>query len=390
MMQHFRMWIGSALLIVVLSACQPIQVPPQATIPAGSPTPAAEAETTDEVIATGFNAPQGILVDDEGAIWVIDSGLGGEEEIAFSAPGIGPTTGRFGETARVVRISNDGTQEEVATLPSIAAGEDLIGGARLALLDGNLYATNSQWLIEAGPDRPANVSAIVQIADGIVTEVANTWDIEASDNPGGFAVDSHPYGLAAGPDGLLWVADAGANDLLKVDPSDGTVTLVATFAGLPSPLPNPARDNAMETDPVPTGIAFDDEGTAYVSLLSGFPFLPGSTAVMQVAEDGTVSPYAVGLTTLTDLRMAPDGNLYAVQFAVFGEQGPTPNSGAIVRVLPDAGSEIVAAGLAFPTSIDFDAEGNGYVTINGVGAPGSGAVQKLSALTNREGTPLTQ
>ena len=178
--------------------------------------------------------------------------------------------------------------------------------------------------------------------------------------------------------------------LLKVDPSDGTVTLVATFAGLPSPLPNPARDNAMETDPVPTGIAFDDEGTAYVSLLSGFPFLPGSTAVMQVAEDGTVSPYAVGLTTLTDLRMAPDGNLYAVQFAVFGEQGPTPNSGAIVRVLPDAGSEIVAAGLAFPTSIDFDAEGNGYVTINGVGAPGSGAVQKLSALTNREGTPLTQ
>lgn len=389
MLQPSRMFVGACLLMATLSACQPIQAPAQATIPASGTIPAS-ADSADEVIATGFNAPQGVLVDPDGAVWVIDSGLGGEEEIAFVAPGVGATTGSFGETARVVRINADGSQDEIATLPSIAAGQDLIGGARLAQLDGVLYATNSQWLMDAGPDRPANVAAIVKIADGTATEVANTWDIELNENPGGFVVDTHPYGLAAGPDGMLWVADAGANDLLKVDPSDGTVTLVATFDGLPGPFPNAERDNAMETDPVPTGIAFGEDGTAYVSLLSGFPFIPGSTAVMQVAADGTVTPYATGLTMLTDLRLAPDGNLYAVQFAIFGEQGPTPNSGAIIRVLPDAGSEIVAEGLAFPTSIDFDADGNGYVTINGVGAPGSGAVQRMMGLTDREGTPIAQ
>lgn len=389
MLQLSRTFMGACLLMTALTACQPIQAPPQATIPASDATPTT-TESADEVIATGFNAPQGVLVDPDGVVWVIDSGLGGEEEIAFSAPGVGPTTGGFGETARVVRINADGTQDEIATLPSIAAGQDLIGGARLALLDGALYATTGQWLMDAGPDRPANVAAVVQITEDAVTEVANTWEIEVNENPGGFVVDTHPYGLAAGPDGMLWVADAGANDLLKVDPTDGTVTLVATFDGLPGPFPNAERDNAMETDPVPTGIAFGDDGTAYVSLLSGFPFVPGATGVMEVAADGTVTPYATGLTMLTDLRMAPDGNLYAVQFAIFGEQGPTPNSGAIIRVRPDTGSEIVAEGLAFPTSIDFDADGNGYVVINGVGAPGSGAVQRLAGLTDREGTPIAQ
>jgi sugar lactone lactonase YvrE len=83
---------------------------------------------------------------------------------------------------------------------------------------------------------------------------------------------------------------------------------------------------------------------------------------------------------LTDLRMGPDGNLYAVQFGLFTEQGPQPNSGAIVRVQEGDASEVVMDGLSFPTSIDFDAEGNAYVTINGVGAPGSGQVVKFAEL----------
>ena len=37
--------------------------------------------------------------------------------------------------------------------------------------------------------------------------------------------------LAAGPDGQLYVADAGGNDLLKVDSATGTVSLVASLAG---------------------------------------------------------------------------------------------------------------------------------------------------------------
>jgi hypothetical protein len=136
----------------------------------------------------------------------------------------------------------------------------------------------------------------------------------------------------------------------------------------------------MESDPVPTGVTFDDDGNIYVSFLPGFPFLPGSAKVVKVTSDGQVTDYANGLTTLTDLRTGPDGEIYAVQFGMFSEQGPAPNSGAIIRVKEGAASEVVIDGLSFPTSIDFNADGDAYVTINGVGAPGSGAVVMYAGL----------
>jgi hypothetical protein len=144
----------------------------------------------------------------------------------------------------------------------------------------------------------------------------------------------------------------------------------------------------MEADPVPTGVAFDPAGNVYVSHLPGFPFLPGSAKVVKVTPAGQVSDYATGLTMLTDLRNGPDGNMYAVQIGVFTEQGPTPNSGAIIRVKEGDASEVVLSGLSFPTSVDFNAAGDAYVTINGIGAPGSGEVVMYSDLTSQAGTPL--
>jgi hypothetical protein len=91
---------------------------------------------------------------------------------------------------------------------------------------------------------------------------------------------------------------------------------------------------------------------------------------------------------LTDLRTGPDGTMYAVQFGQFTEEGPVPNSGNIIRVKAGDASEVVVSGLSFPTSIDFNANGDAYVTINGVGAPGSGEVVMFSALTTMAGTPL--
>ena len=388
MFHHSRILCAALGGAIFLSACQPIQAPPaqNATIPVSAET-TEPASMEYHVMAEGFNGPQGILVEPEGAVWVIDAGLGGEDDFDFIAPGEGMVTGKFGESARVVQIAADGTQTDVALLPSIAAGQDIIGGARLALLNGTLYATVGQWYGGLG-ERPATMAAVVAVGAGSITEIANTWEIENEQNPDPNIVDTHPYGIVVGPDGMLWVADAGANDLLKFDPTTGEAELVAVFDGLPGPFPNPGRGDAMEVDPVPTGIAFDADGTTYVSLLTGFPFVPGSAKVVAVATDGTVSDYATGLTMLTDLRSAPDGRMYAVQFGIFGEQGPTPNSGAIVRIGEGDTSEVVVDGLFFPTSIDFDSDGNAYVTINGVGAPGSGAVMMLPGLTDREGSPL--
>jgi sugar lactone lactonase YvrE len=345
-----------------------------------------------EIIATGFNAPQGITVDPDGNVWVVDGGLGGETEVEWVSPETGELSpAQMGESAVVAKITPDGERTDVAALPSVLVGMESLGGARLALLDGELYVTVGQWIAENGMEQLPLMGSVVKVGmDGTVEEAANTWDYEYANNPDGFVVDSHPYGLAAGPDGWLWVADAGGNTLYRVDPASGNIEGVTAFEGLPGPFPNPFRGDAMEADPVPTGIAFDDMGNAYVSYLSGFPFIPGSAKVVKVTAEGEVSDYAVGLTMLTDLQTGPDGNMYAVQFGMFTEEGPVPNAGAVVRIHEGAGSEIVAAGLPFPTGLAFDAEGNGYVTINGVGAPGSGAVVKFAGLTEAMGEPIPQ
>jgi hypothetical protein len=207
-------------------------------------------------------------------------------------------------------------------------------------------------------------------------------------NPDPNLIQSHPYDLAAGPDGLLWVADAGGNDLIKVDPASGNIELVTVFEGVPSPLPNANRGGAQESDPVPTGVAFDSAGNTYVSLLPGFPFLPGASKVVKVGSNGAVSDYATGMTMLTDLVTGPDGMLYAVSIGQFTEQGPVPNNSAVLRIKEGDASEVLVDGLSFPSSIDFNDAGDAFVTINGIGAPGSGEVVRFDRLTSMAGSSL--
>ncbi len=350
-------------------------------------------ETTGEtgvVVAEGFNGPQGILVTRNGNIWVIDSGVGGINEASAVDPNTGEVvTAKVGNTARVIQIQGNGQQAEIAKLPSVVAGSDTTGGARLAILNGVLYASSGVWVAAASEEALPNTASILEVLKGDIKEVAQTWPGEKANNPDGFVVESHPFGMAVGADGLLYVADAGANALLRVNPKGGAVEVLAVFDGVPSPLPNPGRGGALESDPVPTGVTFGADGTIYVSLLTGFPFVPGASKVVTVdAESGVVADFATGLTMLTDLRTGPDGELYAVQFGVFTDQGPVPNSGALLRIRAGAASEVLVDGLSFPTSIDFDGKGNGYVTINGVGAPGTGAVVRFDALTDVVGVPM--
>ncbi len=373
---RYRILVLTLLVVFALPGLVTAQPPP----------PEIEGGT---VVATGFNGPQGITVDSEGNLWVIDSGLGGDEDIQFISIETGelfPT--KIGPTARIVMVSPDGEQTDVAALPSLLASEtEVIGGARLTWLDGTLYATAGGWVGGAG-DPPDLAGAVVRVEAGEVVEVADLWAHEEANNPDGLILESHPYGLAAGPDGWLWIADAGANTLIRVNPVTGDIENVATFDGLPGPFPNPFRNDAMEADPVPTAVAFDDAGNAYVSFLSGFPFTPGSAKVVRVTPDGQVSDHATGLTMLTDLQRGPDGALYAMQFGMFTEEGPVPNTGAVVRIHEGDASELLIGGLPFSTGLAFDEAGNAFVTINGVGAPGSGAVVRIDALTELQGEPV--
>ncbi len=325
-------------------------------------------------VAAGFNGPQGVFVAADGSVWVADGGIPG----GATLPIVGGNPVALGNNARIVRVATDGTQSVQANLPTIAwpSPEDNTGAARITVLNGQVYATNGIWNEAYDSARLSNMAAVVRVSGGAAAEIANTWDVENSQNPAGSEKDTHPYGLTAGPDGNLYVADAGGNDLLRVNPTTGQVSLVAVFA----PFPNNSGVGPPVSDAVPTGVVANSDGTFYVSMLRGFPFTPGTTKVVKVAANGAVSDYADGLTSLTDLRRGPDGNLYAIQFAVFGQQGPAPNSGALVRIKPGFASETVISNLSFPTSVAFNSAGDAYITINGVGAPGSGSVVKYTGV----------
>lgn len=374
------------------------------TVSAQEATPEATGEAAEEmgqmppapvidgdIIAEGINGPQGLYVDAEGNVYVVDGGLGGDEVITAVSPETGEAVeAAFGLSSQITKIAPDGTTEVIATLPSVLLGEEASGAARVTDIDGTLYATVGAWQEAMGAEVSAPLFAqIVRIEDGQGVSVANAWDFEASNNPDGSGnIESHPYGIATGPDGMLYVADAGANSLLRIDPASGEIELVATFEALPGVFPNPFMDNQLVTDAVPTAVAFGQDGTIYVSFLSGAPFVPGSAKIVAVAEDGTVSDYATGLTMVTDLKVAPDGLVYATQFGLFTETGPVFNSGSVVRIQEDGTPEVVVDGLPFVTGIGFNADGDGFVAINGLSIPGAGMVVRYSGLTSMTGAAL--
>ena len=156
----------------------------------------------------------------------------------------------------------------------------------------------------------------------------------------------------------------------------GAISTVTVFP----PFPNDTGIGPPVSQAVPTSVVANPDGSFYVGFLRGFPFTPGTSKVVKVAANGSQSDYATGLTSLTDLGRGPDGNLYAIQFAVFGPDGWQPNSGALLRIKAGTASEVVQGDLSFPTGVDFDSAGNAFVTINGVGAPGSGAVVRYNGV----------
>lgn len=354
---------------------------PFACAPADNPedTEALPESTEPTVIATGLNGPMGVLVANDGTVWITDSGTGGDEVLRAPDSMTGETAELpYGNTARIVRVDPSGMQSDVVNLPSFILPDAPIGAGRLAMLGGALYASSSGWM-GGTPERWPNNAAVVRVDGNTATEVLNTWDTEQGENPDGILVEAHPFGLAAGPDGMLWIADAAGNVLYRADPQAGSLEVVTAFPPLPGPIPNPSHGGAMEMEPVPTAVAFMN-GETYVSLLPGAPFPQGAAKVVHVSANGEIHDYATDLSMLTDLQTGPDGNLYAVSMAVFTEAGPTPESGSVIRIGEGTTSEAVLTGLSLPTAIAFDPEGNAYVTANGLGEPGSGQVIKYPNL----------
>jgi hypothetical protein len=213
------------------------------------------------------------------------------------------------------------------------------------------------------------------------TTVADLAAYEGVHDPDGGALDTNPFGALALP-GRTFVADAGANAILKVTPW-GTSTF-AVFADEMVPAPDflglpPGTQIPMQA--VPTAIARSPRGNLYVGRLTGFPFPVGGSQVVAFTPTGQQIHTITGFTNVIDLTFGPDGYLYVVEISQSSLLSENMD-GAVWKVRPTADSrddaELVAE-VEAPGGAAFGPDGNLYVTAGTVvpASAGGGVVLRF-------------
>jgi hypothetical protein len=339
--------------------------------------PAAGQAAVPEPVMTGLDNPRGLAFGPEGGLYVAEAGKGGPG-VCVPLPD-GPGQRCYGATGAISRLWH-GTQQRIATgLPSLAtpAGETAAGPQHISFQGrGGLYVT-----IGCSCDKGNAVGALLDRlgfgylmhvpASGHAKQLVDIAGYEASVNPDGFQIDSNPFGLLALP-GHRLVTDAGGNSLLDIR-ANGSISTIATFPKIPGgPLGT--------RDAVPTDVVVGPDGALYVSTLTGFPFTAGTASVYRVVPGQAPTPYATGLTMVTDLAFGSDGSLYTLQHAsgIPGVPFPFAGPGAIRKVPPGGGasSTLVVGGLPRAIGLIVGANGALYVSVNGASS-GNGAVWRI-------------
>lgn len=161
---------------------------------------------------------------------------------------------------------------------------------------------------------------------------------------------ANPFGVVAFGS-LLYVVDAALNRIQRVEPATGAFTTLTTFSQIANPL---APMGPPFIDPVPTSIRVSG-GQFLVSMLTGFPFPPGSAFVSRV-DPATGSPTTLlsGRTSATDVLASE--STPAKYFVLEFSTNQTAGAPGQLVFLDSATSapQIVAAPLITPTSMALD------------------------------------
>ncbi|MEO7273292.1 MAG: ScyD/ScyE family protein [Vicinamibacterales bacterium] len=156
-------------------------------------------------------------------------------------------------------------------------------GYTLSLDDQHFLATGGKLTLSQGGGEGITVELVADFPDYTPLPTASVPDGVRGSNP--FAL------VALG--NQLFVTDGAQNQLRQVDIATGAYFTVASFAGVPNPLPI----GPPVIEPVPTGIAAAGD-RLLVTLFSGVPFAPGTSSVVEVdPATGEVSSLISDLTT---------------------------------------------------------------------------------------------
>jgi hypothetical protein len=115
---------------------------------------------------------------------------------------------------------------------------------------------------------------------------------------------TNPFALVA-VGKQLYVTDGGQNVVWQIDIATGSYSRLVEFPDIRNPL-FPGLGGPFE-EAVPTGIAYSG-GRLLVTLFSGVPFAPGTSAVEQVDLTGAHTPFLTGLKTAIGVLPVEDGD----------------------------------------------------------------------------------
>ena len=354
------------------------QAPAQLPIDASKLTP----------YATGFDGPRGMVFGPDRILYVAEGGTGGTNSTVGTCvqvpPPIGPYKG--GPNARISRVDESGKRTTLATgLPSgLNSVGDIAAGADLAFLDNELYA-----LLAAGGCSHGNPT----LPNGIVKVNTRTgnWkyltdlSVFLAEHPaaypdaGDFEADGQPYSLLAF-NGHLFSVEANHGQLIRTT-LQGENHLVADISFHLGHI-------------VPTGLA-EANGNLYVASLGQFPITPNWEKLITFSKNSAFTDTTLGLATkpaelsgfrlaavragLTgtlNLKLGPDGLLYALEFST-AAGNPAPGTGKVVRLNADGKFEDVVVGLTVPTGMAFGPDRALYISNFGDAPSGTGQILRV-------------
>jgi sugar lactone lactonase YvrE len=312
------------------------------------------------VIVDGLLSPRGIAYDADGNLWIAEAGAGGEYQVAEDGP-FGPTFA--GPTSQVSMLMADGSREVVMPMMhSLNAGGAL--GVNSVLPSGD-----SLWIVlqEGAAFNPFSF-AVVQLDRSTlrVREFLDLYTFEQQNNSDGEdEVYSNPSDVTVADDGTVYIVDTGANALLRWTEAEG-LTLV----------------RAWENNPVPIAVDVAPDGSLWVGFL-GQLITAGAAKVEHWSAEGELLETYEGLNGVTDVLVASDGTVYAVEMMVIeGGEGaglPEPFTGRVLT-LADGVATPYAEGLSFSYGIAEAPDGSIVVSTGALAlSPGeTGSIVKLN------------
>jgi hypothetical protein len=339
-----------------------------------------------EVVASGLDNPRGLTFAPDGALYVAEAGLGGTDT-CFEGPE-GPSC--FGHSGAVTRIGKHAQRRVLENLPSIAAedGSAGIGPSDIAFGDKRMYVT-----VGLGLDLDVSnaIPELHEMGELVSTKVHKKWwhptswprtvadlaEFEDRVNPTGDEENVNPNSVVATRRGQV-VADAGANDLLRVT-KHGRVQVLATFPNRMVDAPDflgLPPGTQVEMDAVPTSVVKGPDGALYVGQLTGFPFPVGGAKVYRIEPGKRPTVYARGFTNIIDLGFDHHGRLLVLEIFTNGLLSEDP-TGALIRVGRHGSQRVLMSeGLVTPGGLAVRGH-SAYVSNCGTCGDGAGEVLRI-------------